>query len=55
MPKVSKVKWHIGNKGQLKDLLTVPTGVAVTEISNFICSVKSCLCAIPNCLNTATE
>lgn len=55
VPKAGKVKWHIENKGQLKDLLTVSEGVVKTKISNVICSVKNCLCAIPNCPNTAEE
>lgn len=55
IPKAGKVKWHTTNKGQLKNLLTVPGGAAMTEVSSVICSVKNCLCAIPNCFNISTE
>ena len=55
VPKAQKVKWHNSAKGQLENVLVVPTGVPIPQTLSVVCSAKDLPCAIPNCPNSASE
>lgn len=55
IPKAQRVKWHNSAKGQLKNVLVVPTGVPIPETLSVVRSTKDLSCAIPNCPNKASE
>jgi group II intron reverse transcriptase/maturase len=55
MPKTQKMKWHNSPKGQLNNVLVVPTGVPNLKTLNVVCSAKNLPCAIPNCPNKAND
>ena len=55
MPKAQKVKWHDSAKGQLENVLVVPSGVSIPQTLSVVCTAKDLPCAIPNCPNRASE
>jgi hypothetical protein len=54
-PKAQKVNWQGSYKGQLNNMLAIPSGVPIPETLNVVCSAEDLPCAIPNCPNKAKE